>query len=100
VVGEFEDLTMSLMRKFEAKSEIELLKIFRFNLSTLRKNSLKDKLRGLLINNAFIRFIKERKTAGQSNDSLTFSELEPFLNNPQGTLKKDAKEGEITKEEI
>lgn len=64
VVGEFEDFTMTLMKKFEAKSEIELIKIFRFNLATLRKANLKDKLRGLLINSAFIRFIKERKAAG------------------------------------
>ena len=58
VVGEFEDLTMSLMRKFEAKSELELIKIFRFNLATLRKNNLRDRLRALLINGAFMRFVK------------------------------------------
>jgi len=61
VVGEFHDLVMSLMRKFEAKSEIELIKIFRINLANIKKKSLKDKLRGLLINSAFLKFIKERK---------------------------------------
>lgn len=75
VVGEFENLTMALMRKFEAKTEIELIKIFRFNLATLQKENMKDRLRGLLINNAFIRFIKERKSAGKSNTDLTFSEI-------------------------
>ena len=46
------------MRKFEAKSELELIKIFRFNLATLRKNNLRDRLRALLINGAFMRFVK------------------------------------------
>ena len=55
---------MNLMKQFGAKTEIELIKIFRFNLANIKKDNLKDKLRGLLINNAFIRFIRERKSHG------------------------------------
>lgn len=75
MVGEFENLTMGLMRKFSAKTEIELIKIFRFNLATLKKENIKDRLRGLLINNAFIRFIKERKSADKRNTDINFSEI-------------------------
>lgn len=83
---------MRLMRKFEAKSELELIKIFRFNLTALKKDSLRDKLRALLINGAFMRFIKERKAAGEINDSLNVADLQPFLESPQATLKKDGSE--------
>ena len=89
---------MALMRKFEAKTEIELIKIFRFNLATLQKENMKDRLHGLLINNAFIRFIKERKSAGKSNADLAFSEIESFLSTAQSTLKRES--SEISKEEL
>lgn len=45
---------MKLIKKFNAKSEIELMKIFRLNLAKMKKDSLKDKIRGLVINSAFI----------------------------------------------
>jgi hypothetical protein len=83
---------MKLMSKFEAKSEIELIKIFRFNLTALKKNSLRDKLRALLINGAFMRYIKERKAAGELNDSLNITHLQPFLESPEANLKKDSSE--------
>lgn len=89
---------MKLMRKFEAKSELELIKIFRFNLTALKRDNLRDKLRALLINGAFMRFIKERKAAGELNDSLNLTDLQPFLEAPQATLKKDG--SEISKEEL
>lgn len=83
---------MKLMRKFEAKSELELIKIFRFNLTALKRDSLRDKLRALLINGAFMRYIKERKAAGEFNDSLNLVDLQPFMESPQATLKKDGSE--------
>lgn len=89
---------MKLMRKFEAKSELELIKIFRFNLTALKRDGLRDKLRALLINGAFMRFIKERKVGGETNDSLKLADLKSFLESPQASLKKDG--SEITKEEV
>ncbi len=83
---------MTLMRKFEAKSELELIKIFRFNLTALKRDGLRDRLRALLINGAFMRFIKERKAAGVHNDSLGLADLQPFLESPQATLKKEGSE--------
>jgi len=62
---------MSLMKKFEAKSELELIKIFRFNLANSKKKEFKSKIRSLVINSAFIRFIKERKDNGIPNSTLT-----------------------------
>ena len=41
---EFDDLTISLMKKLGAKSEVELIKLFRLNLALMQKDSLKDKL--------------------------------------------------------
>ena len=64
VVGQFEDLVMKLMNKFNAKSEIELMKIFRLNLAKMKNKSLKDKIRGLVINSAFIEHLKQMKAKG------------------------------------
>lgn len=70
---------MTLMNKFNAKSELELIKIFRLNIANTRKNSFKDKIRALAINTAFIRFLQERKSDGLRNDSLRLDEIAPFL---------------------
>ena len=70
---------MTLMKKFNAKSELELIKIFRLNIANTRKHSFKDKIRALAINSAFIRFLKERKAEGLHNDSLTLDEIVPFI---------------------
>ena len=71
---EFDDLTISLMKKLGAKSEVELIKLFRLNLALMQKDSLKDKLRGLLFNSAFLKFVQH-----QNKDKLTLSDLAPFL---------------------
>ena len=51
------------------------VKIFRFNLANYKKQSLKDKIRAVVINSAFIRYIKERKAEGLSNDTLKIEEI-------------------------
>ena len=53
------------MKHFEAKSEVELIKMFRINIAAMRKDSIRDKLRGLLFNTAFMRFVKEGRKDGK-----------------------------------
>ncbi len=64
VIGEFEDLVCSLMQKFGKKSELELIKIFRLNLANGRKAGFREKIRSLLLNSAFLKFVSERRGAG------------------------------------
>ena len=49
VQNEFKSLLMSLIEKFKVKSEIELIKIFRISLAHSKKNDLKERIRGKLI---------------------------------------------------
>jgi hypothetical protein len=90
VIGEFESLVLRLMHKFEAKSEVELIKIFRFNLANTRKHSLQDKLRSLALNSAFIKFLRERKLEGLPNDAITLEQLHHFQNADHVEVKRPA----------
>ena len=49
IQNEFKSLLMSLIEKFKVKSEIELIKIFRISLAHSKKNDLKERIRGKLI---------------------------------------------------
>lgn len=98
VVGEFEELVMRLMHKFEAKSELELIKIFRLNLANSHKHSMKDKIRSLVINSAFISFMQERKTEGIDNQTLTIEDIEHYSQAEHTTTKK--KSSDISKDEL
>ena len=64
------------MKQFEVKTEVELIRLFRLNIAAMRKDSLKDKLRGLLFNTAFMKFVGEKKKAGLG---LQFKDIEPFF---------------------
>ena len=78
---------MKLVEKFKTKSEVELIKLFRISLAHSKKNDLKEKIRGKLIEEAVARataskndyfsdFFTDEKSTGEENEAGEMNEEE------------------------
>lgn len=70
--NELKNLILKLVQKFKCKSEPELIRLFRISLANMKKDSLLDKMRGMIMEKAVMRtssFMKNYRQIGQKETS-------------------------------